>query len=237
MYDWYSYNIGDSIYSGTFRITTLDFRVRIAPGERYMLAPKGLTTVRQGKPIIWLSYQKGLKDILNCPFDFDKIQAQLTYSWLTRYIGKSTVTIQAGYVFGDVPVFENFNIFASNYGFALYATESFSTMQINEFICDRFALLFFTHNFGKLFKTKRFNPEFIFATNIGWGDISDVHKHSGLELKTMKDGFYESGIIIDNLLKISIASLGFGTYYRYGANSFNKIGDNFSFKLKLSLKL
>jgi len=237
MYDWYSYNISDSIYSGTFRITTLYFRVRIAFGERYILTPKGLTTVQQGKPIIWLSYQKGLKDILDCPFNFDKIQAQITYSWLTRYIGKTTVTIQAGYVFGDVPVFENFNIFASKYGFALYATESFSTMQINEFICDRFALLFFTHNFGKLFKTKHFNPEFIFATNIGWGDISDVHRHSGLELKTMKDGFYESGIVIDNLLKISIASLGFGTYYRYGANSFNKIGDNFSFKLKLSLKL
>ncbi len=237
MYDWYSYNLGGRSYSGTFRITTLDFRVRIAPGERYMLAPKGLTIVRQGKPIIWLSYQKGLKDILDCPFDFDKIQAQLTYSWLTRYIGKSTVTIQAGYVFGDVPVFENFNIFASNHGFALYATESFATMQINEFICDRFALLFFTHNFGKLFKTKRFNPEFIFATNIGWGDISEVHRHSGLELKTMKDGFYESGIVIDNLLKISTASLGFGTYYRYGANSYDKIGDNFSFKLKLSIKL
>ena len=237
MYDWYVYNTGDSIYNGRFRITALDFKVRIAPGERYMLTNKGLAIVTPGKPVIWLSYQKSLKGVLDCPFNYDRIQAQLTYSWLIRYLGKSTVTLQAGYVFGDVPVFENFNIFANNHGFALYSTESFATMQVNEFICDRFALLFFTHNFGKFFKTKWFNPEFIFATNIGWGDISNVEKHGGVELKSMKDGFYESGLVIDNILKISTAKLGFGAFYRYGANSFDDIGDNFSFKLKLGIKL
>ncbi len=208
----------------TFRITTLDFKLRIAPGERYMLTNKGLATVTPGKPIIWLSYQKGLKDVLDCPFNFDKIQFQLTYSWLTRYIGKSTVTMQAGYVFGDVPLFENFNIYGNNYGdIALYCEESFATMLINEFICDRFALLFFNHNFGKFFKTKYFSPEFIFVTNVGWGDPG------------MKDGFYESGLVIDNILKITIAKLGFGAYYRYGANSFDNVADNFAYKIKISL--
>ena len=211
--------------SNKFRVTTLDFKLRIAPGERYMLTPKGLATVTQGKPVIWLSYQKSLKDALDCPFDFDKLQAQLTYSWLTRYLGKTTVTIQGGYVFGDAPIFENFNIFANNHGFALYATESFATMNINEFICDKFALLFFTHNFGKFFKTKYFSPEFIIVTNLGWGDPG------------MDDGFYESGLVIDNILKISTAQVGFGTYYRYGANAFDKIEDNFAFKIKLSIKL
>lgn len=221
-----SFNLSDKIsFDTTYRITSLDFKVRIAPGERYMLTPKGLTIVEQGKPIIWLAYQKGLQGILDCPYNYDKIQAQLTYSWLTRYIGKTTVVIQAGYVFGDAPIFENFNIYASNHGFALYAPESFATMQINEFICDKFVLLFFTHNFGKLFKTKRFNPEFIIATNVGWGNPS------------MSDGFYESGIVIDNILKISTTQLGFGTYYRYGPYSYDKIGDNFAFKLKLGIKL
>ena len=220
-----------------FRLTTLDFKVRIAPGERYMLTSKGLVTLEQGKPVIWLSYQKGLQGILDCPYNYDKIQAQLTYSWLTRYIGKTTVMLQAGYVFGDTPVFENFDIYASNNGFALYAPESFATMQINEFVCDRFALLFFTHDFGKLFKTKYFNPEFIFVTNIGWGDNCDIKPVEGIELKSMKDGYYESGLVIDNLLKISTAKIGLGAYYRYGANSYDKIADNFAFKLKLSIKL
>lgn len=206
-----------------YRITALDFKVRIAPGERYMLTPKGLVTVQPGKPVIWLSYQKGLKGILDCPYNFDKIQAQLTYSFLTRYLGKTTFTLQAGYVFGDVPVFENFNIYANNTGFALYSTESFATMQINEFICDQFALLFFTHNFGKFFKTKYFSPEFIFATNVGWGNPG------------MKDGFYESGLVLDNMLKIGVSKFGLGVYYRYGANSYDNVADNFAYKLKLAI--
>ena len=237
MYDWYVYNPGDTTYNSRFRVTTLDFKVRIAPGERYMLTNKGLATVTPGRPVIWLSYQKGLKGVLDCPFNFDKIQAQLTYSFVTRYIGKTTIALQAGYVFGDTPIFENFNIYANNNGFALYSTESFATMHINEFICDKFALLFFTHNFGKFFKTKYFSPEFIFVTNVGWGDIGNMQQHGGMELKSMKDGFYESGMVFDNLLKISTSKWGVGVFYRYGANSFDNVGDNFSFKLKIGLTL
>ena len=237
MYDWYVYNPGDTTYNSRFRVTTLDFKVRIAPGERYMLTNKGLATVTPGRPVIWLSYQKGLKGVLDCPFNFDKIQAQLTYSFVTRYIGKTTITLQAGYVFGDTPIFENFNIYANNNGFALYSTESFATMHINEFICDKFALLFFTHNFGKFLKTKYFSPEFIFVTNVGWGDIGNMQQHGGMELKSMKDGFYESGMVFDNLLKISTSKWGVGIFYRYGANSFDNVGDNFSFKLKIGLTL
>lgn len=237
MYDWYVYNPGDTTYNSRFRVTTLDFKVRIAPGERYMLTNKGLATVTPGRPVIWLSYQKGLKGVLDCPFNFDKIQAQLTYSFVTRYIGKTTITLQAGYVFGDTPIFENFNIYANNNGFALYSTESFATMHINEFICDKFALLFFTHNFGKFFKTKYFSPEFIFVTNVGWGDIGNMQQHGGMELKSMKDGFYESGMVFDNLLKISTSKWGVGVFYRYGVNSFDNVGDNFSFKLKIGLTL
>ncbi|MBO7460053.1 MAG: carboxypeptidase-like regulatory domain-containing protein [Bacteroidales bacterium] len=218
------FSLSDKQWSDeTHRLTTIDFKLRIAPGERYMLTPKGLVTVQPGKPVIWLSYQKGLKDVLDCPYNFDKLQAQLTYTFLTRYIGKTTITLQAGYIFGDVPVFENFNIFANNHGFALYSTESFATMQINEFICDQFALLFFTHNFGKFFKTKYFSPEFIFATNVGWGNPG------------MLDGFYESGLVIDNMLKVSVSKIGFGVFYRYGANSFDNVADNFAYKLKLAI--
>ncbi|MBR6438803.1 MAG: carboxypeptidase-like regulatory domain-containing protein [Bacteroidales bacterium] len=234
MYDWYSYDVGDSIYNGKFRLSTLDFKLRIAFGERYMLSPKGLVTVSKGKPVIWLSYQKGLKDVLDCPFNFDKIQFQMTYSWLTRYIGKTTVSLQAGCVFGDAPVMETFNIFGNNDEFGLYATQSFATMLINEFISDRFAALFFDHNFGKMFKTKYLSPELIVVTNIGWGDISDVQKHQGVELKSMKDGFYESGIVIDNILNINFMKMGFGSYYRYGPNSLDEDSKNFAFKLKVS---
>lgn len=235
MYDWYSYQTGADTYKGIFRVSALDFTLRIAPGERYILTPKGLATVKKGKPEILISYQKSLKGVLDNPFNFDKIQIQLKDSWKIRYWGKTSVTLQAGYVFGDAPLFELFNIFGTNNGFGVYAPESFATMKINEFFCDRFVILFFRHNFGKFFKTKLFSPEFIFETNIGWGDISDTQKHSGLDMKSMKDGYYESGLVIDDILNISTTHLGFGAYYRYGANSFDKTEENFAFKLKVSV--
>ena len=229
------FSLSDKTFDDRFRLTTLDVKLRIAPSERYMLSPTGLVTITQGKPIIWLAYQKGLKGVLDCPFNYDKIQAQISYSWLIRYLGKSKVTVQAGYVFGDVPLFENFNIFGNNNGFGIYATESFATMQINEFICDRFVVMFFSHNFGKFFKTKYFSPDFIFETNVGWGDISDVRRHQGVELKSMSDGYYESGLVIDKIFKLGISNFGFGAYYRYGPNAFDKIADNFAYKIKLSV--
>ena len=207
------------------RITAIDFKVRIAPGERYMLTNKGLVTVTPGKPIIWLSYQKALNGVLDCPFNYDKLQLQLTHSWIIRYLGKSKLTLQAGYLFGDTPLFENFDIFANYDDFGLYSTESFATMRINEFICDKFVLMFFNHNFGKFFKTKRFSPDFIFETNIGWGETS------------MKDGYFESGLILDNVLNVNVSHIGLGAFYRYGAYSFDKVIDNFAFKLKISFRL
>lgn len=237
MYDWYNFNSNGTIYNGKFRTATLGFKMRIAFGERYMLSPKGLVTITPGKPVLWLSYQKGLKDVFESPFDFDRLQMQLSHSWMMPYIGKSKMVLQAGCVFGDVPLMETFNIFANNEGFGLYATESFATMQPNEFLCDKFVLLFLNHNFGKFFKTKHFSPDFIIETNMGWGDISDVYKHAGLELKSMKDGYFESGLVIDNILRVTFTKIGFGAFYRYGAYSNEKGIDNWAFKLKISFKL
>ena len=237
MYNWYNFNTGNSIYDGKFRTATLGFKMRIAFGERYMLSPKGLVTVTPGKPVLWLSYQKSLKDVFENPFDFDRLQMQFSNHWHIPYLGKSKLALQAGCVFGDVPIMETFDIFANNEGFGVYASESFATMHPNEFLCDKFVILFLNHNFGKFFKTKHLSPDFIIETNMGWGDISDTHKHAGLELKSMKDGYFESGLVIDNILRVTFTRIGFGAFYRYGANSYEKSIDNWALKLKISVKL
>lgn len=229
MQGFVKFSLGDkesyNLNPGVFRMATLDFRLRIAPGERYMLSQKGLNVVTQGKPIIWLSYQKSLAGLFGSTFNYDKLQFQISGSWLIRYLGKTSITMQGGYVTGDVPMMEMFNIFANNNGFGLYTPQSFATMYINEFICDKYLAVFFNHNFGKFFKTQWLSPDFIFETNIGWGE-------SG-----MKDGFCESGLLIDNILDLTTSKIGFGVYYRYGAYAFDKVEDNFAFKIKISVGL
>lgn len=220
-----------------YRLSNLEFKLRIAPGERYMRSPKGISTVSLGKPIIWLSYQKGINGLFDSPFNYDRLQFQISGSWLIRYLGKTSITLQGGLVTGDVPFTELFNIFANNDNFGIYCTQSFATMKVNEFICDRFVALFFSHNFGKFFKTKLTSPDFIFETNAGWGDISSEHILDGYQTKSMKDGFFESGLVLDNILDLGTSKIGFGVFYRYGANAFDMIEKNFAYKLKIVIGL
>lgn len=236
IYDWYSFSDGNNTYNGDFRISALDFRFRIAPRERLMGGPDGLVVIEKGKPTILIGYKKSLLNVFDCPFNFDKIQIQYSDYWKFRYFGTTSLTIQGGYLFGKTPLMETFNIFGTNSGFGLYTTESFMTMKPNEFFCDKFLAVYFNHNFGRFFKTSFFNPEFIFVTNIAFGDLQDkeVHSFDGYELKSLKDGYYESGLAIDNILDLKTAHIGFACLYRYGPYSFDKIGDNFVYKLKIT---
>jgi hypothetical protein len=93
-------------------------------------------------------------------------------------------------------------------------------------------------DFGSLlFKTKQFNPEITLVTNIGFGKLRNPEKHNNLEFNTMEKGYYESGILINNILKTTIFGYGFGIFYRYGPYAFNKTSDNFAYKLTLKFNL
>ena len=111
-------------------------------------------------------------------------------------------------------------------------------MRMNEFLSDRFFYIFFRQNFGKLlFKTKRFQPEVEFVTNFGIGRLQNPEPHRGINFKTMEKGYYESGIIINNILNQFFLGYGIGVFYRYGPYHLQKPIDNFAFKLSLSLNI
>ena len=108
-------------------------------------------------------------------------------------------------------------------------------MHPDEFFCDRFAVLYFSHNFRNLLLDfKKFHPELIFITNIVWGDLSQGNNYN---LKDLSKGYYESGLIIDKIINTSFTKLGLGIFYRYGPYSFDKVFDNFSFKLSIGFTL
>ena len=141
--------------------------------------------------------------------------------------------IQAGQTIGDVPTPMLFGIYGNNDGLALYSNACFSTMLINEFFCDRFASVFFSHNFGKIFTFKRLTPELVIDANFGIGSLQTPRYYCGESLKSMDKGYFESGLVLDNIINMMFVKLGFGVYYRYGAYSFDKVADNFAFKVRI----
>ena len=220
----------------TYRLSTLDFVLRIAFNEKFV--KKGTKIRAEGitNPVIWLSYQKNLKDLFGSPYNFDKVEFQFKGTKETRYIGATTVTAQMGYINGIAPITELFNIFGSRDGkFELYSTDNFNTMIPDEFFCDRFAALFFSHNFRNLLiDFKKFHPELIVVTNVAFGYLSDGNDY---DLKDLSKGYYESGLIVDNIIKSAFNKLGLGIFYRYGPYSFDKAFDNFTFKLSIGFYL
>ena len=47
----------------------------------------------------------------------------------------------------------------------------------------------------------------------------------------MEKGFFESGLMLENLLNATYYKLGVGIFYRYGPYAKEKTADNFSYKL------
>ncbi|UCH14546.1 MAG: hypothetical protein JSV22_00935, partial [Bacteroidales bacterium] len=136
------------------------------------------------------------------------------------------------------PYSKLYNGHGSYKGFTLESEYSFATMRFNEFLSDRFVSLYLKQNLGtRFFETKWFKPDIALAANIGFGKLSHPEKHNYFEFNTMEKGYYEGGILINNILKPGIFGYGFGIFYRFGPYAFSKTSDNFAYKLTLNINL
>jgi len=115
-------------------------------------------------------------------------------------------------------------------------------MRPDEFLSDRYATLFIHHNFGRMTQNKKFSPRIIFCQGIGFGALRSPESHIGINVKTMEKGYFESGLMIGDLLVIKgLLSFGVGTFVRYGAYYLPKPQyktiDNFAFKVLFRVPL
>ena len=231
------FEVADKIYGQQiYRLSTIDFRLRIAFGEKFIQSKDGLSVEGNANPVIWLSYQKNLKDVFGSPYAFDKAEFLFRGKKGTRYLGETSMTMQMGFVNGIAPVTELFNLYGTNSGkFEVYCTESFNTMRPDEFFCDRFGALYFSHNFKNLLiDFKKFHPEIIVITNIA---LANIIESQNLRISESQNLYCESGIVIDNIIHSGISKIGLGTFYRYGPYSYDNIKENFVIKICLGFSL
>ena len=228
-----------------YRLSTIDFKLRIAFGEQFIKSSDGLQVEGNANPVVWLSYQKNLKDVFGSSYNFDKIEFLFRGKRDSKYLGETSLTVQAGYINGFAPITELFNLEGGYWNkFDIYCTESFSTMRPDEFMCDRFGALYLSHNLKNLLLNfKKFHPEIILVTNIAWGTNNDENNSQILRFSDsqiyndLSKGYFESGIVIDRIIHAGISKLGLGMFYRYGAYSYDDVWDNFVFKISMGFSL
>ena len=222
-----------------FKSTELRIKGRYAYKEKMVQAFGQMLSDGTDYPVIYFAYTKGLK--MSNPFakyDYDKVSLGIEKTFLVKNLGKTKVLLEGGYMNGNVPYSYMFNGNGSNSNY-IYVENAFQTMGLYEFVSDKYVNLFFSHNFGSLlFKRPKFQPQLVLFTNVGFGSLDHREQHKNLDFKTMEKGFYESGLLINNVLRVNYYNivylgLGGGAFLRYGAYAYAKQEDNIVYKFSL----
>ncbi len=236
--DWATYvNDTTTLLYTQYHFSEITAGFKWAYKEKFIQTVKSKISLGTNYPVVWLQYTRGMKGFLGGEFNYNRFDLKIRKTFNIKFLGKLTFQLDAGYVDQPIPAS---NLYFGNASYRLitiYAPNSFATMRMNEFLSNTYGALYLYHDFGYLlFKGKKwFHPEFAILQNIGFGwlDHKEHYKYITEQPKEMNLGYYESGLLINNLVNLQLMKLGIGAFYRYGPYSMNNVGDNFAYKLSV----
>lgn len=242
----YPYAFYEDVFSSpqapAFKSTELRIKGRYAYREKLVQSFGQMISSGSRYPILHFAYTSGFKTPGYGDYRFNKLSAGIEKTFSVKNFGRTNVVIEGGAVEGIVPypyLFQGNGSFTKD-GY-LFVQHTFQTMGLYEFLSDDYVNLFLSHNFGSLlFKTEKFRPEILIFTNVGYGTLRDSTRHRDLDFKTMEKGYYESGLMINNIIRanyfnVCYLGLGGGAFMRYGAYAYPKWEDNMAYKLSLTV--
>ena len=234
----YQFQLNDHISKGDFIISEFGLAWRFAYKEKLYRTSNQTISLGTKFPILNIHYTKAISEIQGSELNYQKLDLQLDFSYNLNFIGKQSWRITAGKTIGDAPWYKLYNGNASYMQWYMEAPNSFGTMRYNEFLSDEYVAIYFRHNFGSLlFGNKPFIPQPIFVTSAMIGNLSDTSRHKNIDFNIANKGFYESGLLLNSILRSNISNIGIGVFYRWGPYSFNNIEDNFAYKITIGYSL
>ncbi|MFO8235369.1 MAG: DUF5686 family protein [Bacteroidales bacterium] len=232
----YVYSHENTDYSGNFHFSDAGIKLKYAYKEKLIKTPWGLISEGTDYPVLYANLTRG-NQWFDGNFSNLRLEGRISETFTTKNLGKTHIHLMGGYASGTLPVFNMYNGNGSYTSrFALQIDNSFATMQLNEFFAQRFASIFLRQDMvSLLFRTDNFSPRLSVVTNMGWGWLDNMEHHENMMLKSFEEGYFESGLLLDNLLSVNFFSYGLGLYYRYGPYAFPKPADNFAYKFSLRI--
>ena len=212
--------------------------MKYAYKEKFMETPRGnRISLGTSYPVIYLNLHLGIP-VLEGDYEYTKLEGKLTKTFVTKSLGETKLALVGGWADRSLP-YPLLYAGAGSYGvFTIETENSFATMRMNEFVSDRFGSVHFQQDFGKLlFKKEKFQPGIVLAASAGFGSMKSDSRHVNLDPNTLEKGYYESGILFNNLLRNWIFGYGLGVFYRFGPYSLPETIDNFAFKFTIRFNL
>lgn len=223
-----------------YTMTTAKVSLRWNPFSDYMQTPMGRIEVEKRFPKFTFQYTQSLPKILQNDFEFKKIDFKTEYE--KKYLNgqKTNLLFETGYAFGDVPLTHLYNTSPNNLTketiiqrITFGGKNSFETMFFNEFFSSEYAFFQLKHSFNRVTLFKKIKPSMVIVSRMAWGNLNKPEQHIGIEYKTLNNGFFESGIELNQILN----GLGLSGFYRYGPNQLPKFEDNIAVKISYILNL
>ena len=157
---------------------------------------------------LFLNFTQGIKGIFNSDFEYQKLQFYYKQPVLVGGFGRLFTTVEAGKIFGDVPL-GLMGIVPGNQSYFIIEN-TYNLMNYYEFVADEYVSLHFEHNFnGKLFSRipglRDLNLREIIGVKGVYGTVSDSNVRlnaSNIVYRAPEDVYWEYHAGIGNIFKV-----------------------------------
>ncbi len=238
----YAYSFAAHEFGDYYQLTELNFQVQYFFGAQFIRMGNSRNLAAIRFPMLQASYTQGLR-ALGSHFRYGKWEARLVHEHTFRQAGTLHGELWFGFAKGDIPYHALWNGQGTGKPVPRMIPTFMQTMGLYEFLNDRFAFVFLSHNFRKLlYKSpyKWLQPEPVFHQNFAWGNLRNPTEHQGITTNTLNKGYWESGFMLNNLIKFKYMKslkigLGGGVFFRYGYYHRDKFSENVAYKFSFSI--
>lgn len=239
----YTFLNNDQATSG-YKNAQISLYIRWVPNEKIIQSFNRRVHLKSSTPLFKFYFSNGIKGFQNSNFNYHKMEASVEQTFYSKNFGTTHYKLELGNISNNLPLgllFTGEGSYVKKYPY--FIKDTFQTMQLNEFVSDQYANVFIHHNFESLLlKIKKFQPRISLHQNVGWGNLKKTNNHLGILFKTKEKIYLESGLQVENILKmdyLNVGYLGFGgsLFYRYGAYSLPELKDNIVLKFNMTITI
>lgn len=157
---------------------------------------------------LFLNFTQGIKGILESDFEYQKLQFYYRQPVLVGGFGRLFTTLEAGKIFGEVPL-GLMGVVPGNQSYFII-DNTYNLMNYYEFVADEYVSLHFEHNFnGRLFSRipglRDLNLREIIGIKGVYGTVSDANVRlnaSSIAYRAPEDVYWEYHAGIGNIFKV-----------------------------------
>ena len=230
---------GSPATSNQFDVAETGFLYTWNIREKVMLLGNQRISLGTKYPKITLRAVKGWDNIFEGDYDYYRLNMTIDQSFQIRGFGKLQLQASGGSTIGDVPVTLLQNAPGTGRNWNLVVPNSFETMRPAEFFSTHQAALFSRLTFLPIKSKLNWTEPLISihnAAGVGFFD-NDRSAHVNHNFLTHEKGYFESGLIVDNLLISGFNGFGLGIFHRYGPYALPSLSDNFFYKISVKFNL